>query len=237
MTAPVVLKLGGSLLTIPDVMDRLEAVISRLRPSPVLIVPGGGAAADVIRDLDPNGNYPRITLTATLLPRCRTTPPCSAGSTNPCDWSGSDDDALHAGLRVTRPFLMSIHSCSTNPQQHRRFSASVVGHHQRFHRRLDCSTMARRPYNLQKPDAPETNLTALCQATGNDRPGFRNERRARSYRVAESEIVVYLLCVDRQIVAQFLVAANFRANNSGTRMSVSIRSITAKTIDYRTSSI
>ena len=52
MTAPVVLKLGGSLLTIPDLMDRLESVISRLRPSPVLIVPGGGAAADVIRDLD-----------------------------------------------------------------------------------------------------------------------------------------------------------------------------------------
>jgi aspartokinase-like uncharacterized kinase len=52
MTAPVVLKLGGSLLTIPDLMDRLEAVIDRLRPSPVLIVPGGGAAADIIRDLD-----------------------------------------------------------------------------------------------------------------------------------------------------------------------------------------
>ena len=52
MTAPVVLKLGGSLLTIPDLMDRLEAVLSRLRPSPVLIVPGGGAAADIIRDLD-----------------------------------------------------------------------------------------------------------------------------------------------------------------------------------------
>ena len=52
MTAPVVLKLGGSLLTIPDLMDRLEAVIHRLRPSPVLIVSGGGAAADVIRNLD-----------------------------------------------------------------------------------------------------------------------------------------------------------------------------------------
>jgi len=52
MTAPVVLKLGGSLLTIPNLMDRLEAVIDRLRPSPVLIVPGGGAAADIIRDLD-----------------------------------------------------------------------------------------------------------------------------------------------------------------------------------------
>lgn len=52
MTAPVVLKLGGSLLTIPDLMDRLEAVIHRLHPSPVLIVPGGGFAADVIRDLD-----------------------------------------------------------------------------------------------------------------------------------------------------------------------------------------
>jgi aspartokinase-like uncharacterized kinase len=52
MTAPVVLKLGGSLLTIPNLMDLLEAVIHRLRPAPVLIVPGGGAAADVIRDLD-----------------------------------------------------------------------------------------------------------------------------------------------------------------------------------------
>lgn len=52
MTAPVVLKLGGSLLTIPDLMNRLEVVIERLRPSPVLIVPGGGAAADIIRDLD-----------------------------------------------------------------------------------------------------------------------------------------------------------------------------------------
>jgi hypothetical protein len=31
MTAPVVLKLGGSLLTIPDLMDRLEAVIHRLQ--------------------------------------------------------------------------------------------------------------------------------------------------------------------------------------------------------------
>ena len=54
MTAPVVLKFGGSLLTIPDLMKRLEAVIDRLRPSPVLIVPGGGAAADIIRNLDQN---------------------------------------------------------------------------------------------------------------------------------------------------------------------------------------
>ena len=54
MTAPIVLKFGGSLLTIPDLMKRLEAVIDRLRPSPVLIVPGGGAAADIIRNLDQN---------------------------------------------------------------------------------------------------------------------------------------------------------------------------------------
>ncbi len=52
MIGPVVLKLGGSLLAIPDLINLLEAVIDRLRPSPVLIVPGGGAAADVIRDLD-----------------------------------------------------------------------------------------------------------------------------------------------------------------------------------------
>jgi aspartokinase-like uncharacterized kinase len=52
MTAPVVLKLGGSLLTIPDLFTRLDAVIQRLHPASVLIVPGGGFAADVIRDLD-----------------------------------------------------------------------------------------------------------------------------------------------------------------------------------------
>jgi len=51
MTAPVVLKLGGSLLAIPDLMNRLEAVICRLRPSPVLSVPGGVAAAGDIRDV------------------------------------------------------------------------------------------------------------------------------------------------------------------------------------------
>lgn len=52
MTAPVVLKLGGSLLTMPDLMTRLNAVLKHLSPAPVLIVPGGGFAADVIRDLD-----------------------------------------------------------------------------------------------------------------------------------------------------------------------------------------
>jgi 5-(aminomethyl)-3-furanmethanol phosphate kinase len=45
----VVFKLGGSLLTCPDLADRVLAVV-RLRPGArVLIVVGGGEAADVVR--------------------------------------------------------------------------------------------------------------------------------------------------------------------------------------------
>ena len=47
-----VLKLGGSLLDLPDLFERLDRVIRSMQPLQVLIVVGGGAAADVIRDLD-----------------------------------------------------------------------------------------------------------------------------------------------------------------------------------------
>lgn len=53
-TAPVsILKVGGSLLTLPDLVDRLQHVIRHFAiAAPVLII-GGGAAADKIRDLQP----------------------------------------------------------------------------------------------------------------------------------------------------------------------------------------
>lgn len=49
---PVVVKLGGSLIALPDLAQRLQAFIHRLSPQRILIVVGGGAAADEIRRLD-----------------------------------------------------------------------------------------------------------------------------------------------------------------------------------------
>ncbi len=49
---PVILKLGGSLLTLPDLLDRLQSVVSLLNTNRLLIIPGGGAAADEIRRMD-----------------------------------------------------------------------------------------------------------------------------------------------------------------------------------------
>jgi aspartokinase-like uncharacterized kinase len=49
---PVVLKLGGSLLTSPDLVDRVQITVHSLLPTPVLIIVGGGPSADVLRDLD-----------------------------------------------------------------------------------------------------------------------------------------------------------------------------------------
>jgi len=48
----VVLKLGGSLLALPDLFDRLQAVFEMLKTDRLLLVPGGGAAADEVRRLD-----------------------------------------------------------------------------------------------------------------------------------------------------------------------------------------
>jgi 5-(aminomethyl)-3-furanmethanol phosphate kinase len=48
-----ILKVGGSVLTLPDLVDRLQYVIRHFAiAAPVLII-GGGAAADKIRDLQP----------------------------------------------------------------------------------------------------------------------------------------------------------------------------------------
>jgi aspartokinase-like uncharacterized kinase len=50
--ADVVVKVGGSLFDLPDLKDQLHAWLAGLSGSAVLLVPGGGAAADVIRTLD-----------------------------------------------------------------------------------------------------------------------------------------------------------------------------------------
>ena len=49
---PVVVKLGGSLLDLPDLMNRLKALTEQLSPAPVLVITGGGVAADLVRTLD-----------------------------------------------------------------------------------------------------------------------------------------------------------------------------------------
>jgi aspartokinase-like uncharacterized kinase len=164
MTAPVVLKLGGSLLTIPDLMDRLEAVISGLRPSPVLMVPGGGAAADVIRDLDQKlrlspekahrDAIAAMSLNAALL--CRLNKSLrlvrnhdeakrvwSEGHTAVLDASsflfdqpGNTGDSLPASWDITSDSI----------------AASTARHWQ-----------ADRLILAKSCDAPETNLSALCQ--------------------------------------------------------------------------
>jgi 5-(aminomethyl)-3-furanmethanol phosphate kinase len=47
-----VVKVGGSLFDLPDLAQRLGNFIRSLSSSRVLLVPGGGAAADVVRELD-----------------------------------------------------------------------------------------------------------------------------------------------------------------------------------------
>jgi aspartokinase-like uncharacterized kinase len=51
-SAPVVLKLGGSLLGLPDLRTRLDGVLHRYAPSSRLLVVGGGSTADLVRDWD-----------------------------------------------------------------------------------------------------------------------------------------------------------------------------------------
>lgn len=46
----VVLKLGGSLLSCPDVSVRLRRLLAELASNRVLIIVGGGTSADVVRD-------------------------------------------------------------------------------------------------------------------------------------------------------------------------------------------
>lgn len=49
---PVVVKVGGSLYDLPDLGPRLGQWLSELDTSNVVLVPGGGPAADVVHDLD-----------------------------------------------------------------------------------------------------------------------------------------------------------------------------------------
>ena len=48
----IVVKVGGSLFDLPDLGTRLAAWLRQFEESNVLLVPGGGAAADAIRDFD-----------------------------------------------------------------------------------------------------------------------------------------------------------------------------------------
>lgn len=58
MTSAVVLKVGGSLFSLPDLGDRLRALLKELGPAEVVMVPGGGSFADVVRDLDAVHRWP-----------------------------------------------------------------------------------------------------------------------------------------------------------------------------------
>jgi aspartokinase-like uncharacterized kinase len=48
----IVVKVGGSLFDLPELGPRLRSWLAELAAPAVLLVPGGGPAADVIRDLD-----------------------------------------------------------------------------------------------------------------------------------------------------------------------------------------
>ncbi len=52
----IVFKLGGSLLDLPDLALRVRQVIGQRSNSSALIVVGGGAAADAVRDQDRQHN-------------------------------------------------------------------------------------------------------------------------------------------------------------------------------------
>ena len=165
MTAPVVLKLGGSLLTIPDLMDRLETVLSRLRPSPVLIVPGGGAAADVIRDLDrklllspEKAHHDAIAAmshNAALLCRLNKSLRLVRNYEEALQvWSGG-----HAAVLDADSFLFSQPDHDTEaslPASWDITSDSIAGWTARL-------WQADRIILAKSCDAPETNLSALCQ--------------------------------------------------------------------------
>ena len=52
MSAAITVKVGGSLFDLPDLRTRLRAWLDRLSTRQILLVPGGGAAAKVVRELD-----------------------------------------------------------------------------------------------------------------------------------------------------------------------------------------
>src|ERR1700682_663065 len=50
--ALTVVKVGGSLFDLPDLQSRLRSWLARRQGETVLLVPGGGATADLVRDFD-----------------------------------------------------------------------------------------------------------------------------------------------------------------------------------------
>jgi aspartokinase-like uncharacterized kinase len=50
--SPIVVKVGGSLFDLPDLGPRLRCWLDHLPTQEVLLLPGGGAIADGVRDLD-----------------------------------------------------------------------------------------------------------------------------------------------------------------------------------------
>jgi aspartokinase-like uncharacterized kinase len=50
--APTVVKVGGSLFDLPGLGPRLSAWLKTLRQREIILITGGGAAADAVRDLD-----------------------------------------------------------------------------------------------------------------------------------------------------------------------------------------
>ena len=52
-TSVSILKVGGSVLTLPDLVDRLQHVIQKFGIAGPVLVTGGGSAADTIRRLQP----------------------------------------------------------------------------------------------------------------------------------------------------------------------------------------
>lgn len=52
MPTPVVVKVGGSLFDLPDLRDRLRRWLTTIGRPRVVLVPGGGAAAEAVRTLD-----------------------------------------------------------------------------------------------------------------------------------------------------------------------------------------
>ena len=51
-TSPVVIKIGGSLLTLAGLAERLHSLLNSMSSTKVLFIIGGGAAADEVRRLD-----------------------------------------------------------------------------------------------------------------------------------------------------------------------------------------
>jgi aspartokinase-like uncharacterized kinase len=52
MSAPIVIKIGGSLYEWADLAPRLRGFLDQLSNDQVLLVPGGGRMVDVVRELD-----------------------------------------------------------------------------------------------------------------------------------------------------------------------------------------